>query len=84
MSEPILKELLYGIGAHANPIACVEDLSANLAGRLPQTFSIRFGICLAHEFLDGLHCEARRNLETALLVCDRRCCRLAGVFMLRG
>jgi uncharacterized damage-inducible protein DinB len=33
MPEPVLIELLYGKGAHANPIACVEDLSAELAGR---------------------------------------------------
>jgi len=33
MPERALVELLYGKGAHANPIACVEDLSAELAGR---------------------------------------------------
>ena len=33
MSERTLIELLYGKGAHANPVACVEDLSADLAGR---------------------------------------------------
>jgi len=33
MPEPILIELLYGKGAHANPLACVEDLTAELAGR---------------------------------------------------
>jgi uncharacterized damage-inducible protein DinB len=33
MSERTLSELLYGKGAHANPVACVEDLSAELAGR---------------------------------------------------
>lgn len=41
MSERTLIELLYGKGAHANPVACVEDLSADLAGRrvenLPHT-----------------------------------------------
>jgi uncharacterized damage-inducible protein DinB len=31
--ESTLIELLYGKGAHANPVACVEDLSAELAGR---------------------------------------------------
>jgi uncharacterized damage-inducible protein DinB len=33
MSQRTLIELLYGKGAHANPVACVEDLSAELAGR---------------------------------------------------
>jgi uncharacterized damage-inducible protein DinB len=33
MFESTLLELLYGKGAHANPIACVEDLSAILASR---------------------------------------------------
>lgn len=31
MSENPLTELLYGKGAHANPLACVEDLPADLA-----------------------------------------------------
>jgi uncharacterized damage-inducible protein DinB len=33
MPERTLIELLYGKGAHANPVGCVEDLSAELAGR---------------------------------------------------
>jgi len=33
MPENTLIELLYGKGAHANPVACVEDISAELAGR---------------------------------------------------
>lgn len=33
MPERTLIELIYGRGAHANPLACVEDLSAELAGR---------------------------------------------------
>jgi uncharacterized damage-inducible protein DinB len=33
MFESVLSELLYGKGAHANPVACVEDLSAILASR---------------------------------------------------
>ena len=36
MPESTLIELLYGKGAHANPVACVEDLSAELAGRHAQ------------------------------------------------
>ncbi len=32
MPEQTLIELLYGKRAHANPVACVEDLSAELAG----------------------------------------------------
>ncbi|HKN76836.1 MAG TPA: DinB family protein [Candidatus Acidoferrum sp.] len=33
MPERTLIELLYGKGAHANPVACIEDLPAELAGR---------------------------------------------------
>jgi uncharacterized damage-inducible protein DinB len=33
MSERALTELLRGKGAHADPVACVEDISAELAGR---------------------------------------------------
>lgn len=33
MSERILIELLYGKYAHANPVACIEDVSFELAGR---------------------------------------------------
>ena len=33
MSERALTELLYGKGAHANPLSCVEDVPAELAGR---------------------------------------------------
>jgi uncharacterized damage-inducible protein DinB len=33
MPERTLIELLYGKGAHANPLACVEDLTSELAGR---------------------------------------------------
>lgn len=38
MTEPALTELLYGKGAHANPIACVEDVSLDLAGRRTDNF----------------------------------------------
>ena len=38
MFESTLTELLYGKGAHANPIACVEDLPANLASRKIEGF----------------------------------------------
>ncbi len=38
MSERTLIELLYGKGAHANPLACVEDVSANLSGRRTDNF----------------------------------------------
>jgi uncharacterized damage-inducible protein DinB len=33
MAESTLVELLYGKYAHANPFACVEDVSTELAGR---------------------------------------------------
>jgi uncharacterized damage-inducible protein DinB len=34
MTQLALTELLYGKGAHADPVACVEDLSAELAARI--------------------------------------------------
>jgi uncharacterized damage-inducible protein DinB len=34
MTERALVELLHGKGAHADPVACVEDLSAELAARV--------------------------------------------------
>jgi hypothetical protein len=33
MGDNILRELVYGKGAHVDPVACVEDISAELASR---------------------------------------------------
>jgi uncharacterized damage-inducible protein DinB len=33
MGDTTLRELVYGKGAHADPIACIEDISAELAAR---------------------------------------------------
>ena len=33
MSDTALRDLIYGKGAHVNPVACVEDISAELASR---------------------------------------------------
>lgn len=33
MAERAFLELLYGKGAHANPVACIEDVSFELAGK---------------------------------------------------
>jgi uncharacterized damage-inducible protein DinB len=38
MSQRALTELLHGKGSHADPIACVEDLSAELAARHVEGF----------------------------------------------
>lgn len=38
MPERTLIELIYGKGAHADPLACVEDLAADLAGRHVENF----------------------------------------------
>jgi uncharacterized damage-inducible protein DinB len=38
MSERTLIELLYGKGAHANTLACVEDVSHEIAGRRADNF----------------------------------------------
>lgn len=43
MPERALSELLYGKGAHANPLACVEDVSVELAGRRVEGFPTRSG-----------------------------------------
>jgi uncharacterized damage-inducible protein DinB len=34
MGDTILRELVYGKGAHADPVACIEDISAKLAARI--------------------------------------------------
>jgi hypothetical protein len=34
MGDSTLRELLYGKGAHVDPVACVEDVSAGLAARV--------------------------------------------------
>jgi hypothetical protein len=33
MGDTTLRELVYGKGAHADPVACIEDISAELAAR---------------------------------------------------
>src|SRR5271155_414899 len=38
MTQRALIELLHGKGAHADPVACVEDLSAELAARRVEGF----------------------------------------------
>jgi uncharacterized damage-inducible protein DinB len=38
MPERALIELLYGKGAHANPVACVEDVPLELSGRRVEGF----------------------------------------------
>jgi uncharacterized damage-inducible protein DinB len=38
MPERALIELLYGKGAHANPVACVEDVSLEFSGRRVEGF----------------------------------------------
>jgi uncharacterized damage-inducible protein DinB len=48
MSERALTELLRGQGAHADPIACVEDISAELAGRQVAGFPHSIGQLLFH------------------------------------
>ncbi len=48
MAEPALSELLRGKGAHADPIACVEDLSASLAGRRVEGFPHSIAQLVSH------------------------------------
>jgi len=48
MSQMALTELLRGKGAHADPIACVEDISADLASRQVAGFPHSIGQILFH------------------------------------
>ena len=48
MSERALTELLRGKGAHADPLACVEDLSAELAARHVTGFPHSVGQLVFH------------------------------------
>ena len=48
MSVRPLTELLQGKGAHADPIACVEDLSAELAARHVEGFPHSIGQLVFH------------------------------------
>jgi len=48
MSQRALTELLRGKGAHADPIACVEDLSAELAARRIAGFPHSIGQLVFH------------------------------------
>ena len=47
-SERALTELLHGTGAHADPIACVEDLSPQLAARQVAGFPHSVGQLVFH------------------------------------
>ena len=48
MSSRALTELLHGKGAHADPLACVEDLSAELAVRHVEAFPHSIGQLVFH------------------------------------
>jgi uncharacterized damage-inducible protein DinB len=48
MSERALTELLRGKGAHADPVACVEDLSAEMAARQVAGFPHSIGQLVFH------------------------------------
>jgi uncharacterized damage-inducible protein DinB len=48
MSSRALTELLHGQGAHADPLACVEDLSAELAARHAEGFPHSIGQLVFH------------------------------------
>ncbi len=48
MSQRALTELLRGKGAHVDPVACVEDLSADLAARQAAGFPHSIGQLVFH------------------------------------
>jgi len=60
MPSRALTELLRGQGAHADPIACIEDLPADLATRQVAGFpTLHRSARLPHELLDGLRSASR-------------------------
>ena len=48
MSQRVLTELLRGKGAHADPVTCVEDVSAELTSRLVAGFPHSIGQLVFH------------------------------------
>jgi uncharacterized damage-inducible protein DinB len=48
MSCSAITELLHGKGAHADPLACVEDISAEFAARRVEGFSHSIGQLVFH------------------------------------
>ena len=48
MAQRALTELLRGMGAHVDPVACVEDISAEVAGREVAGFPHSIGQLLFH------------------------------------
>jgi uncharacterized damage-inducible protein DinB len=48
MSSRALTELLHGQGAHADPVACIDDLPAELAARLAAGFPHSIGQLVFH------------------------------------
>jgi uncharacterized damage-inducible protein DinB len=48
MTQRALTELLHGKGAHADPVACIEDLSAELAARQVAGFPHTVGQLVFH------------------------------------
>ena len=48
MSQQLLSELLRGKGAHADPVACVEDISAEVAARRVTGFPHSIGQLVFH------------------------------------
>ena len=67
MGDTTLRELVYGKGAHVDPVACVEDISAELAhphrrGLSPLDLADRG----AHELLDGIRPAQGRGRESSV------------------
>jgi uncharacterized damage-inducible protein DinB len=48
MPDSTLRELLYGKGAHANPLDCVEGVSLELAGRRIESYPHSIAQTVAH------------------------------------
>jgi uncharacterized damage-inducible protein DinB len=48
MGDTILRELVYGKGAHVDPVACVEDISAELAARTVAGYPHSIGQIVEH------------------------------------
>lgn len=59
MSQRALKELLHGQGSHADPIVCVEDISADVAAEHIAGFPHSIGQLVSHMNY-WMHYELRR------------------------
>jgi hypothetical protein len=76
MSERTPTELLRGRGAHADPIAGVADISAELAGAARGTSSYHRAACISHQLSDGVRTAPLSRTEARIP--GSQCGKLSG------